>query len=105
MFESIKGKNVLITGSTRGIGHAMAIGFAKLGANVAVHGIKRSDAMETTLTELSKYEGKMVGVCGDLSDPNAAEKIINDVVDNLGSVDILICNASIQIRKNWLDIT
>lgn len=105
MFESIKGKNVLITGSTRGIGRAMAEGFAKCGANVAIHGINHSDAMESALCELSKYGGKIVGVCGNLSNPDAAEKITNDVANKLGGIDILICNASIQIRNNWLNIT
>ena len=105
MFESLKNKNVLVTGSTRGIGKAIAEGFAKMGANVAVHGICQSSAMENTLNELKNYDGKCVGVFADLSDPRAASKLIADTVNALGGIDILVCNVSVQIRKNWLEIT
>lgn len=104
-FESLKGKRVLITGSSRGIGRALAIGFAENGADVALHGISHRKEMDEAISLVSKYGSKVVTVLGDLGDLNAPERIINETIEKLGGIDILVCNASIQIRSPWMDIT
>lgn len=104
-FDSLNGKRVLITGSSRGIGKAMAIGFAKCGASVIVHGIKESNELMSTLEEVKSFSPQSVSVCGDLLDKDAVENIYRDAVEKLGGVDILICNASIQIKTPWLEVT
>ncbi len=104
-FDSLKGKRVLITGSSRGIGRALAIGFAQNGADVAIHGVSRSDAMDEAFKLVSGYGGKVVTVIGDLSDHTVPEKIIKETIEKLGGIDILICNVSIQFRNNWMKIT
>lgn len=105
IFESLKGKKVLITGSSRGIGRALAIGFAKSGADVALHGVKPGAAMDEALSLVSSYGVKAVAVYGDLGDESIPQTIVNDAAKLLGRVDILICNASVQIRRPWLEIT
>lgn len=105
LFDSLKGKRVLITGSSRGIGKALAAGFAENQANVAIHGIKKCENSDKTIAELSRYGTKIVGVYGDLSDPKTPGKLVADTVKELGGIDILICNASVQIRNQWLEIT
>lgn len=104
IIPSLKGKRVLITGSSRGIGRALAAGFARCGAEVAVHGSKPSAKMDNTLSFLSTLGGKIAAVYGDLSDPAAPASIIEQTVAALGGLDILICNASIQIRRKWDEI-
>ena len=104
-FESLKGKRVLITGSSRGIGRALAIGFAENGADVALHGIGHRKEMDEVIALVSQYGSKVVTVLGDLGDLNAPERIINETIEKLGGIDILVCNASIQIRSPWMDIT
>ena len=104
-FDNLKNKRVLITGSSRGIGKAMAIGFAKCGASVIVHGIKESNELMSTLEEVKSFSPQSVSVCGDLLDKDAVENIYRDAVEKLGGVDILICNASIQIKTPWLEVT
>lgn len=104
-FESLKGKRVLITGSSRGIGKALAIGFAQNGAHVVLHGTQKSPAMDETLQTLFCYEGKHLAVYGNLSDPKIPKSLITQTVQQLGGIDILICNASIQFRKPWIEIT
>lgn len=104
-FNSLKGKRVLITGSSRGIGRALAIGFAKNGAAVALHGVSDGEALRDTLAEVSKYTDKAIKVLGDLSDHSVPQKLIEETCEKLGGIDILICNVSVQIRRNWMEIT
>lgn len=104
-FESLKGKRVLITGSSRGIGRALAMGFAQNGADVALHGISHRKEMDEAFALVSQYGSKVVTVLGDLGDPSAADRIIKETIEKLGGIDILVCNASIQIRSPWMEIT
>jgi NAD(P)-dependent dehydrogenase (short-subunit alcohol dehydrogenase family) len=104
MIPSLKGKRVLVTGSSRGIGKALAEGFARCGADIAVHGSKISEKMDATVAELSCLGVKVAPVYGDLSDPNAAKSIMEQTLAALGGIDILVCNASVEIRRKWYDI-
>lgn len=103
--KSLKGKKVLITGSSRGIGLAMAEGFAQNGAVVALHGTKPGDCMDAALQKLSAYGSGHIALFGDLIDPTAPAALVKETTARLGSLDILICNASVQIRKPWLEIS
>ena len=105
IFESLKGKKVFITGSSRGIGKALALAFAQNGADIVVHGIKPAQAMDETFEEVKKFGTNVIKVCGDLSDTQVPKKLFDEITEKLGGVDILICNASLQIRKPWIDIS
>lgn len=104
-FDSLKGKRVLITGSSRGIGRALAVGFAQNGADVALHGVSRGNALDEALGLVAQYGVRATCVLGDLGDPNIPKRLVKETVERLGGIDILICNASIQIRRPWLEIT
>lgn len=104
-FDSLKGKMVLVTGSSRGIGRAIALGFAKNGANVVLHGTKPSESMNEALSLISAFGVKYGAVYGDLADEKVQNAIIGQAVDILGGIDVLVLNASIQIRKPYSDIT
>jgi 3-oxoacyl-[acyl-carrier protein] reductase len=88
-------KNVLITGASRGIGKAIAQKFVEEGANVAftyLSSIEKGQALEA---ELSTAGTKVKGYQSDASDYKSAEELVNQVVIDFGSIDVLINNAGI----------
>ncbi|MBJ6745161.1 3-oxoacyl-[acyl-carrier-protein] reductase [Streptococcus sp. 121] len=99
----IQKKNVFVTGSTRGIGLAIAHKFASLGANVILNG--RSVISENLLNQFSDYGVKVVAISGDVSDAADAERMVAEATAALGSVDILINNAGITTDKLILKMT
>ncbi|MDR1567980.1 MAG: 3-oxoacyl-[acyl-carrier-protein] reductase [Streptococcaceae bacterium] len=99
----LKGKNVFITGSTRGIGHAIALAFAKAGANVVING--RSVIDTKALEEFTALGVKAVAISGDVSDYTSAGVMLAQATEALGSVDILVNNAGITADKLMLKMT
>ena len=90
---NLKGKNALITGSSRGVGQQTAIGLAKLGCNVIVHGRKKENCKET-LELLKSYPVKTYAVYGELSEENQVNDLINQVKELNISIDVLYNNAA-----------
>ena len=102
---SLKGRTALITGSSRGIGAALALDLGRAGADVIVHYAKNMDAARSVCENIQSFGSRAIPVQGDLSDVNAIEHIAAQSLDAFGKVDILIHNASIQYRTHWLEIT
>lgn len=96
MFD-VTGKKVLVTGSTQGIGRAIATAFAGCGASVWIHG----SGQEKTQRVAGEIGLGTRPAWVDLSEDDCAEKLFNQT----GAVDILILNASVQFRKSWSEIT
>lgn len=93
----LTGKTALITGSTSGIGLGIAEGFAKAGANVAINGFGDPDDIQKTVDHLNTLgAGSCHFFAADLMDGQAAQKLVDDVADHFGGMDILINNAGIQ---------
>ncbi|MGT2908053.1 3-oxoacyl-[acyl-carrier-protein] reductase [Streptococcus dentiloxodontae] len=99
----IKNKNVFVTGSTRGIGLAIAHKFAALGANVVLNG--RSAISEELLAQFADYGVQVVGISGDISSSEEANQMVSEAIEKLGSVDILVNNAGITNDKLMLKMT
>ncbi|WP_332384349.1 3-oxoacyl-[acyl-carrier-protein] reductase [Lactococcus laudensis] len=99
----ITNKNVFITGSTRGIGLAIAHHFAANGANLVLNG--RSEITSELIGEFDQYDVQVVGVSGDVSDFEDAKRMIQEATEALGSVDVLINNAGITADKLMLKMT
>ena len=99
----IQNKNVFITGSTRGIGLAIAHEFARLGANIVLNG--RSAISDELLSEFAAYDVKAVGISGDVSSYEDAKRMIAETTETLGSIDILVNNAGITNDKLMLKMT
>jgi gluconate 5-dehydrogenase len=94
----ISGKRAFVTGSSRGIGFALATGLARSGVTVAVHGLDKKEANQAA-TEITETTGaKTVPFAFDVTDPEAVENGVRDVVEALGGLDILVNNAGIQLR-------
>lgn len=102
---NLMGRAALVTGSSRGIGRAIALGLAECGAAVAVHGAHPAKALDETLADVRKLSPRSVAVTGDLSQSDVPAKLVTDAIAALGGLDILVANASVQIRKAWADVT
>jgi NAD(P)-dependent dehydrogenase (short-subunit alcohol dehydrogenase family) len=100
------GKRALITGGDSGIGRAVAVLFAREGADIAINYLaqEQSDAEETR--RAVEAEGRRcVLLPGDLTDAKFCGKLIERTVDELGGLDLLISNAGYQNRKELADLT
>lgn len=95
MTKLLEGKTALITGASKGIGKAIAEKYAQQGANVAFTYLSSVEKGEALEKELAEFGVKVKGYRSDASDFAAAEKLINDVVAEFGTLDILINNAGI----------
>jgi NAD(P)-dependent dehydrogenase (short-subunit alcohol dehydrogenase family) len=102
---SMKGHLALITGSSRGIGRAMAVGFAGAGAEVIVHGTRAGAALNESLGAVRSCGVRAAAVTADLADHGRTKSLYSDACTALGAPDILVLNASVQIRKPWDEIT
>jgi NAD(P)-dependent dehydrogenase (short-subunit alcohol dehydrogenase family) len=90
----LEGKRVLVTGSTRGIGKAIALIFAKEGAVVILHG-KSKKSVSQAVEELKKSHLEVHGIDGDIKFSSAIKKIAQYAKRKFGGVDILVNNAGI----------
>lgn len=91
----LEGKTALITGASKGIGKSIAEQFAAQGANVAFTYLSSVEKGEALEKELAAKGVKAKGYRSDASDYQAAQDLINSVVEDFGSLDILINNAGI----------
>ena len=91
----LEGKNVLITGASKGIGRAIAQTFAEQGANVAFTYLSSVEKAKTLEQELRAQGIQAQGYQSDASQFAAAEQLISDMVQDFGSLDVLVNNAGI----------
>ena len=97
----LKGKVIIVTGATSGIGKAIAIKAVAEGAKVLIHGIDKSGG-EKVVDQL----GKSASLCiADLADKNAPKKIVDDAISAFGQIDGLVNNAAIIERNNLSQLT
>ncbi len=104
--RGLRGKNVLVTGGTSGIGQAIAIRFAEYGANVAINYLRApEEATETEervhacLARVRQRGVRDVLVRGDVSKEEDVVAMLESAVDGLGGIDVLVNNAGIQISS------
>lgn len=91
----LEGKVALITGASRGIGRGIAVKFAEQGANVAFTYLSSVEKGEALAKELEAFGIKAKGYQSDAADFKAAEELVNSVVADFGTVDVLVNNAGI----------
>ncbi len=101
----MKTETVLITGSSRGIGRAIALAFAREGKNVFLNCVERSDKMEEVLKDIKALGGRGKGLKCDISDYAGASKLVSSVCEEYGGIDILINNAGISHIGLFQDMT
>lgn len=91
----LENKIAIITGATRGIGHAIALRFAREGAHIAFCGRHRNDRMVAVEQELTALGVRAKGYAADVSDFESAQCFVAEVLADFGKVDILVNNAGI----------
>ena len=91
----LENKTVLITGASRGIGHGIAIEFAKQGANVAFTFNASVEAAKELEKELEGFGVKAKGYQSNAADFDAAQELVKEVLNDFGSLEVLINNAGI----------
>jgi glucose 1-dehydrogenase len=101
----LTGKKALVTGSSRGIGMAIAMGLAECSADVVIHGSGNIARVEETASMIEKFGHKVCACVADLSKPDGARDLYRQVINRMGEIDILILNASAQFNKDWREIT
>ena len=102
---SLRKRRALVTGSSRGIGAAIAVGLAEAGADVMIHCAGRTDAAEVIADRCAKLGVKSGVVQADLGAPDGAGVAVERAVALLGGVDILVLNASYQQKHHWLEFS
>lgn len=105
----LQGKSVLVTGSSKGIGRAIAEAFLAEGAEVAFNG---RDADELERVVAAQTGGKVIAVNGDVSKPEEARRVLERVLDVFGKLDVLVCNVGsgrsvppgTETHEEWLRV-
>ena len=103
----LQGKRAFVTGSSSGLGKAIALELAAEGVSVAVHGRDR-DRSEETAQQIEKLGVKAVVTIGDLMKDDDANQACDIALDALGGIDIMVNNAGAVLRMDnpdWMDVT
>jgi len=95
MTKELEGKVALITGASRGIGKAIAIRLAALGAKVVINYLQQDEKAQQVLNDISAIGGIALLKKSDVSDGTAVKTMFSEVKKELGKVDILVNNAGI----------
>ncbi len=101
----LKGKSALITGSSRGIGRAVALRFARDGAKVVVNCVASRDKAEAVAKEIRAAGGEAVVAVGDVSKRADAERLVKSAIEAFGKLDILVSNAGIIMDRPFTEST
>lgn len=99
------GRRALVTGSSRGIGRAIALALAEYGADLCVHYHGRQADAEEVADKARGFGVNSVVVQADIGDIDGSAKIAEAAIAGLGGIDILVLNASMEYRTPWNEIT
>ena len=92
---SLAGKVAVVTGGSRGIGRAICLRLAKMGAKVVINYVSRPEAAEETRAQVEALGGECVVVKFDVADTSGVQEAFKQITTESGRIDILVCNAGI----------
>ncbi|MCM0760241.1 MULTISPECIES: 3-oxoacyl-[acyl-carrier-protein] reductase [Sporomusa] len=91
----LDGQVAIVTGASRGIGRAVAIALAKVGAKVVINYAGNAEAAEEVRTVITDNGGQAITVKADVADADAVDSLVKQAIDTYGKIDILVNNAGI----------
>jgi len=95
----LQGRTALVTGASRNIGRAIAVAFAAEGANLVLNTRANGDELETVAAECRKTGVRVVTALADVADAAAVEGMVERGLAELGTIDVVVCNAAIRPHK------
>lgn len=98
-------KTILVTGSSRGIGKAIAIKYAKKGYNVVINCLKNEELLLNVKKEIESYQTSCLAFVGDVGNFEVAEQLFSEIQKHYGDLDILVNNAGISHVGLLTDLT
>ncbi len=101
----LEGKVALVTGSSRGIGRAIALALAQRGADVVVHCLRKQEAARQVATEIEALGQRAIVVKANLAEPAKIEPMFETIESQFGRCDIFVGNAASGVPKNILELT
>jgi 3-oxoacyl-[acyl-carrier protein] reductase len=101
----LEGRTALVTGSGRNIGRAIALDFARLGANVVVNGHRDEGTLEAVADEARSHGVEAMTCLADVGDASAVRRMVDAAVERFGSLDIAVSNVSVRLHQPLLEIS
>lgn len=103
MSKTLSGKVALITGGSRGLGAAAAAALAEQGADVAISYIASDEKAAAVVEGLQAKGVRAIAIKADQGDPSASDRLIGQVIEKLGKLDILVNNAAVAWQGKTID--
>ncbi|MET3577821.1 3-oxoacyl-[acyl-carrier protein] reductase [Mesorhizobium robiniae] len=105
MYHSLKGKTALVTGSSRGIGRAIAEGLAANGAAVIVNYVGNEKAAQEAVAAIHENGGKAVAIRADISSVSDISRLFDETERQMGTIDIVVANVGVAVIKPLVEAT
>lgn len=103
---ALQDKVALVTGSARGIGRAIALRYASLGARVVINYAGNEASARKTVQDIEELGSKAVAIQADVSDVQALERLYGESIETFGKIDIVVANAGVELIDQPLaDVT
>jgi NAD(P)-dependent dehydrogenase (short-subunit alcohol dehydrogenase family) len=99
----LRGKVALITGGDSGIGRAVAIAFAREGADVAISYLDEHSDAEETKRKVEEEGRRCIAIAGDVGQESVCQELVRRTVEELGGLDVLVNNAAVQFPKDNIE--
>lgn len=99
----LENKVAIVTGSSLGIGRAIAVAFGREGASVGVNYRSHPEEAEEVIGEIEKAGGKAVSVQADVSKPEDVQNLVQKTVEEFGRLDIMVNNAGMEEKVPFLE--
>jgi len=105
MSKSLQGKTALVTGSSRGIGRAIAEGLAAKGAAVVVNYVSNRKAADEVVVAIANKGGKAIAIEADISVLADVRRLFDETENQLGAIDIVVANVGVAIIKPSIEVS
>ncbi|TRC90728.1 SDR family oxidoreductase [Mesorhizobium sp. WSM4310] len=105
MSQSLHGKTAIVTGSSRGIGRAIAEGLAAQGAAVAVNYVGNRKAADEVVAGIASKGGKALAIQADISSVSDVRRLFDETESRLGAIDIVVANVGVAVIKPLTEVT